>query len=170
MKDIIVYILLLAIAEKLVPGENYRRYISITGGLIMIILLISPLVSIMGSGDSAFIEKIEEYMSETDFTDFSLKDITAAGEVAEGFLLDKPDYETVKDEKTLEAKLKVLGITVNSLDITRDKEGEILRVIAYVRIDDEDADGEKYVFVEQIKEYISEIYNLETESIYVVES
>jgi stage III sporulation protein AF len=170
MKNLIAYMLLSALAEKLVPGKSYQRYISLTGGLIMIMLLISPLVSILGGDDSELIKKIENYINVQDDIDYSLEDIIGAADEAEGFLADKPDYEAVGNEETVKVKLRDMGAELEDLEITRNKNGEILRIIVAVTItpDAGSVNDEENQLLESVKKYISETYNLDADSIYVM--
>jgi stage III sporulation protein AF len=171
MKNLIAYMLLSALVEKLVPGKSYQRYISLTGGLIMIMLLVRPLVSIFGGDDSELIKKIENYIDAADDIDYSLEDITGAVYEAESFLEDKPDYGTAGNEETLRSILKNLGAELENLEIMKDKNGEILRIIVVVSVAyDENAEADLIDEDDntQIKKCVAEIYNIDTENIYIV--
>lgn len=86
MKNLIAYMLLSALVEKMVPGKDYQRLVSLTGGLIMILLLLRTFISIFGG---------ENYLNISDITSYSLEDIIGSTDEAESFLMDKPDYETI---------------------------------------------------------------------------
>jgi hypothetical protein len=183
MKNLVAYMLLSALAINMTPGKNFRRYISLACGLIMILLLISPVVNILGGDDSELIEKINEienYLNLSDDIDYRLEDIIGASGEAESFLAEFPDYEAAGGEASLGTGLKGMGAELADIEITKDKNGEILRIIVIVKkLSEEDGADMKSgslddvevtenQFQEMVKEYISEIYKLDTDDIYVV--
>jgi stage III sporulation protein AF len=160
MKNLIAYMLLAALAVNMVPGKNYQRYISLAGGLIMIILLVSPLLSLFGQDENQIIQIVENYMTSDEGTDYSLADILAAPAEAEDILSDMQDYEDVGNEELARRELESIGVTLKDLEITKDKDGNVLRIIAIV---EKYEDGQ----LMEIKEYIADIYNLDIDCIYV---
>lgn len=99
MKDLIVYMILSAMVLNLSPGKNYRRYIALFTGLVLIIMLAKPVSKLLSLDSSSYLMSIENYVyygNDID-VDVSLNDLFDMKYQAEEFLKDKPDYITYSE-------------------------------------------------------------------------
>lgn len=99
MKNLIVYMILSAVVLNLSPGKNYRRYIALFSGLVLIIMLARPVSELLNIDSSSFLMSIENYVYYgNDVTnDVSLEELFDTKYQAEEFLADKPNYITYSE-------------------------------------------------------------------------
>lgn len=149
MKSLIFYLLLATIVTHMAPSNQYKQYIRYFIGLVVIVLLASPLKFLFdfGSGD------LQELLNE--FSNIESQE-TAAG--VGGSITDYYGMgfrEGIKKELT--------SYPVEDVAIITDTEGNLLQCTIYLTKDMATDEMEK-----EIKKYISDVYNLDDVRIYVV--
>ncbi|MBE5945628.1 MAG: hypothetical protein E7259_01650 [Lachnospiraceae bacterium] len=149
MKNIIIYLILSGIVINISPGNNYKKYINFLSGLIVIVILAEPLTYIfnlsVGDIDSIYNEAglfVEESYGEGNFDN--------SGE----------DYYSLSLNESILSYLEGLGYDVEEVSVITDKDNNITECIIIT--------GEKADLCLEIKNIISEVYNVEVNSIYIV--
>lgn len=153
MKSLIIYLILSGLVVNLAPGSNYKKYISFFTGLIVIIILAEPISYLfrIGGGDIDEITAgIEEYMERSgsaadrdniyDYYEMSLGEAIRQSVCSEG-------YEAVSVEVITDEQENVLKCTI-VLDGSRNEISEDMEA--------------------NIKKHISDVYNVDLGSIYIV--
>lgn len=158
MKSLIIYLILSGLVMNLAPGKNYKRYINFFTGLIVIIILAEPLAYIfhLSSGDlSNFAEHIGGYMEQNNT-------------VVEHDTIY--DYYEMGLGESICHELRGKGYPVERAELVMDEEKRILRctIILSVQPDALDSASQSGIWASEMKNYISDVYNVETDSIYIV--
>lgn len=154
MKSVILYLLLAGLALHMAPSSQYRKYIRYFIGLVVLVLLASPISYLFhfGSGD------LQELLAqmESGWTELS-GDERVGG--------DLYDYYDISLRESMKQELISYGVT--DVSLTTGEDGSILQCTVWVSGDGTDsvlaADSEQ-----KIKNYISDVYNVEHARIYVV--
>ena len=159
MKSLIFYLLLATIVTHMAPSNQYKQYIRYFIGLVVIVLLASPLKFLFefGSGD------LQELLQEIEHVEGQESDIgwiiiiTAVAGVGGSIT----DYYGMGIREGLKKELQ--GYSVEDVAIITDAGGELLQCTIYISEAKATEEMEK-----EIKKYISDVYNLEDARIYVV--
>lgn len=151
IKNIIVYMLFSSILYNMAPDKNYKKYIQFLSGIIMILIVLRPISFIFsfdgGRELSAYADSLNQFLED-------------GGDVyGEGIY----DYYDMSIERAVEENLKEKDIYTENVSVTTDEKSNILRINIYISGEDASSDTEK-----QIKNLISEVYNLDEDSIYVI--
>ena len=150
MKGLVIYLLLSGLVMKLIPGKNYERYVSFYMGLILVIMLAKPVFLLfrLNNGDVAeIIDNADKYQ---DFDNYY-----SDGKISPS---KSTYYELGFEESLKEACIKG-GYDVQQASVITDKAGNVLNVSLYVK-------GE--IDENVLKNFIYEVYKIDTESIYIV--
>jgi len=51
VKNIVVFLLLIILIDQLMPSSNYKKYIKVSVGLVMILLVFTPVLDLLNKGD-----------------------------------------------------------------------------------------------------------------------
>lgn len=84
IKNLCFYMILVSAFLKVLPGKEYDKYIQFFSGVVLILLLLTPILRLSGMEDSIFelyqsneykmekkeIEMMEKYFQEADILDF----------------------------------------------------------------------------------------------------
>lgn len=84
IRNIAFYLVIVTVVLEAVPGDSYKKYIRFFTGLVLILLLITPLLKLTGTADTFYalyhnkeyeqekrmIEQQERYWEEIDLFDF----------------------------------------------------------------------------------------------------
>lgn len=154
MKSVILYLLLAGLALHMAPSSQYRKYIRYFIGLVVLVLLASPISYLFhfGSGD------LQELLAqmESGWTELS-GDERVGG--------DLYDYYDISLRESMKQELLPYGVT--DVSLTTGEDGAVLQCTVWFSYDETysepDTDREK-----TIKNYISDVYNVEFSRIYVV--
>jgi hypothetical protein len=147
MANIVIYMLLCTLVHNTIPNP-YRKYAGFLTGLLLLLLLLQPLTALLKlEEDGSFLSYVED-----------LEQYLEGEQEGSGSYLDYYDLSLEAGGKTY---LEEQGISVKSLSVTKDSQGEIKRLVVYLQAGEglEDA---------AVKSLISDFYNLEEERIYVV--
>lgn len=152
MKSLIIYLVLSGMVMNMIPGKNYKNYINSFMGLIMLIILAEPLSYIfhISSGDiSGFANELERYIDD--------------GKGAEVYDSIYNYYEMSLSE-SIRYDIAQRGCKADEVEIITDDEDNILRCTMYL---DKKTDVSEEVR-DEVKNYISEVYNVDVNNIYIV--
>lgn len=149
MKSLIFYLLLATIVTHMAPSNQYKQYIRYFIGLVVIILLASPLKFLFdfGSGD------LQELLYEIEHVEGQESVAGVGGSIT--------DYYGMGVREGLKKELG--SYPVEDVAIITDTDGTLLQCTVYVNEAGATEDMGK-----EIKKYISDVYNLEDARIYVV--
>lgn len=149
MKSLIFYLLLATIVTHMAPSNQYKQYIRYFIGLVVIVLLASPLKFLFefGSGD------LQELLYEIEHVE--------GQDPVEGVGGSITDYYGMGVREGLKKELK--SYPVEDVAIITDTDGALLQCTIYISKEKVTAETEN-----EIKKYISDVYNLEDARIYVV--
>ena len=148
MKSLIIYLILSGLVVNIAPSGNYVKYIRFFVGLIIVIILIEPISYIFmvdeGNIDN-LVENIDGFMSENS----SLENTDTMF-----------DYYEMSYGKAIEHILAEKGYSIYDVEVVTNEDGLIVKCLI-VLMDDtyDEAD---------IKKSISDVYNLNVDSIYIV--
>lgn len=149
MKSLIFYLLFATIITHMAPSDQYKRYIRYFIGLVVIVLLASPLKFLFefGSGD------LQEMLAELERTETESARMHVGGSIT--------DYYGMGLREGIREELN--AYPVEDVAVITDADGELIQCTIYVT--DTQITGE---MENAIKKYISDVYNLEHARIYVV--
>lgn len=87
VRSIVFFLLLISLLDLLLAGSGYKKYIRTYGGFILILLVISPVLSLLdGSGRLSYYLDINRFFLNTyDYSEV----ITGGGELGETLLLEQ---------------------------------------------------------------------------------
>lgn len=156
MKSLIIYLILSGLVMNLSPGNNYKRYINFFTGLIVIIILAEPLSYIfhLSSGDlSGFAQSIEGYMEQNNT-------------VREHDTIY--DYYEMSLGEAMCRELKKRGYPADKVELVMDEEKRILRCTIILSGEASASVLQSDETASEMKNCISDVYNVERDSIYIV--
>lgn len=149
MKSLIFYLLLATIVTHMAPSNQYKQYIRYFIGLVVIVLLASPLKFLFefGSGD------LQELLYEIEHVEGQESVNGVGGSIT--------DYYGMSIRDGMRKELS--AYPVEDAAVITDTDGVLLQCTIYISDAKATAEMEK-----EIKNYISDVYNLEAARIYVV--
>lgn len=159
MKSVIFYLLLAGLALHMAPTNEYRRYIRYFIGLVVLVLLASPISYLfhLGSGD------LQELLAQMESEEISINGGTQAG----GSMYD---YYDISLRASMKQALAVYGVA--DVSLVTDEAGNVLSCTVYMSGQSGDSETDVQTGQpdtdETIKNYISDVYNVEVSRIYVV--
>lgn len=150
MKNVIIYLILSGIIINVTPNSNYKKYIDFLSGLIVIIILAEPITYIfnIGGGD---IDKLYEEAN------FYIEQNSISGQYTGE---DHIDYYDMSLNESILSYLEGMGYEVNQISVITDSENNITECIVMTK--------EPKEIIIEIKNVISEVYNVDVDSIYIV--
>ncbi len=153
MKSLIVYIILSGIVVNLAPGKNYRQYINLLMGLIIIIVIAEPLsyvFHISGGDLSDVLSNMEEYVENNNSS-----------------IMNDSVYNYY--DMGLEAGIKYSVseniIKVEAVRVITDDKNHIQKCTIVLG---NDLGAVDEMTQNEVKKYISDVYNVDFDSIYIV--
>ncbi|MEA4816472.1 MAG: stage III sporulation protein AF [Lachnospiraceae bacterium] len=161
VKSIISVLVFSAFVEMLMPKENYRKYISIVLGFIIMLVMISPIMRFFGKGSASDI--IRKY-------DFKLQ--SAADSLGSSFNISKgygsglvEDIYRNDISESIKESLDSEGINANvsAVEIDNDPSSESYGAIKSVEINMSASEQESSVYVPKVEVKIGNYFDYETE-------
>lgn len=155
MKSLIIYLILSGLVMNMSPGKNYKRYINSFAGLIVVIILSKPLSYIfhLSSGDlSGIAENFSGYMDQSNLGEYD----------------DIYNYYEMSLGETIRYGLVEQGYAVEKVETTTDEDEHILHCTIIMQSDSIQSQESWLFMVSEMKKYISDVYNVEMDSIYIV--
>lgn len=155
MKNLIIYLILSAMVLNISPGKNYRKYISLFTGLVLIIMLARPIAAIL----------------DMDWSKLDWNDVAGDGANMdiEQYLADKPDYSILAQQKYVKNSFEEEGIQVDDVEITRDRDGQVIRLIIYVDVDEQSgAEADDEAAIDRVKKLAAQQYQIDISDVYIV--
>ena len=123
VQRIAIYIVLVTILRSLIGKPQYQQYFRFVSGLILILLLITPVLGLI-SDDSKLYGILNQYVYQQD-----LDDIASSLQLAEGRMkeLIREEYRNAVSSQIKEVAEKQ-GLVVQEIQITLDDQDEISRL------------------------------------------
>ena len=152
IRNVVIYMILNAIVMNLLGNKSYKKYVSIVSGMILVLIIISPLMNYLDLEDT-----LDYYLQANDFaveTSEFKNDLNRMEEASSDAIF--AGYEEkikLQVEKMLrEEKLKLI-----SFDLTIDRNeknptfGEILQMNIRAELEQSEEDKEKRLTVDEIE-------------------
>lgn len=120
VQRIAIYVVLVTILRSLIGKPQYQQYFRFVSGLILILLLITPVIGLLGD-DSRLYEILNQHLYQQD-----LDDVESSLQLAEGQMkeLIREEYRhTVASQVTELAERQ--GLSVQEVDVALDSQDEI---------------------------------------------
>ncbi|WP_343208445.1 stage III sporulation protein AF [Anaerolentibacter hominis] len=134
MKNIIFFMVLMTVLLQLVGNSEYRKYVELFAGLVLIVVAVTPVLSFMGKADQ-FDLALEKYEFVSESRDLTAE-FAAAEEKSKG--MAAREYEqTLSDQ--MKAKLTEEGCAVGNVSVTVSRDEKDYGEIREVLVDFEDA-------------------------------
>ncbi|MBR3598747.1 MAG: stage III sporulation protein AF [Lachnospiraceae bacterium] len=158
MKNLIVYLIFAGAIINLSPSGSYKKHIRLVTGLVAIIIIIKPMSFIFSYDEKELYGLINRVYSESqiNFDEYSLGEPCTA---------ETCDYLQLGISEGIKQELNDRGLEVVQVSVVTDDDNNLLNCRVYVG---ETNTMEGSFQEENIKKYISEVYNLELDNIYVV--
>jgi stage III sporulation protein AF len=153
IKNIVVYMIMNTIIMNLLGNKSYKKYISIVSGMILVLIVVSPLMKFMELD-----ENLDYYLQINDFaieTSEFKNDLNRMEEEQSDAI-----FAEYQDKIKLQVKNLLLeeAVYLESFDLTIDKNtksktfGEIIRMDITANIEQsEEEDGEDYLQIDEIE-------------------
>lgn len=150
MRELIMYMLLSSIATNMSPGKDYKKYISFFSGLVVILILAEPARFLLGAVNgnlNIFTGTIDEYL----MYNYELNNV---GSIY--------DYYDMSLEESIKHFLADRGNEVEKISVITDDNDIVIDLHIYLK------EKESVAAIEEIKKSIEEVYNIDSDSIYVI--
>lgn len=137
VKNIVSFLLIITLVFQLLPTKDYEKYVRVSAGMILLILVISPLTRLLGLGDN-----LEFYLSWENLKS-QMGVVLPKENTFNDVDIEEQRMDAIMDEykKTLEQQIRqvlnlnglkagAIALSVNS-DETQDSFGQILSMEIY---------------------------------------
>ncbi len=155
MKTLIVYLIFSGAIINMSPSGNYKRYINLFTGLIVIVILSNPISYIFNlkSADVDILAKsVGKYMEYN-------QQLESYGEIY--------DYYDISISEAIRISLEEKGYTIEKVEVITN--GELLVSCRIYCNRKSNCSTEDNTNIEiNIKNYVSQVYNVDFDSIYIV--
>lgn len=151
MKSLIIYLIMSGLVINLAPGSNYKKYIGFFTGLIVIIIISEPIsyvFNISGGDIDKLVASVEGYMTSR-----------SSLETQDNIY----DYYDMSLSETIKYSLNEEGYEVSDIEVITDDEEHILKCTVSINKKEISETWEI-----NIKKHISDVYNVDFDSIYIV--
>ena len=151
IRNIVIYMILNTIIMNLLGDKSYKKYVSIVSGMILVLIVISPLMNYMDLEDT-----LDYYLQANDFTveTSQFKEDLNRMEKAQQDAIFAEYQAKIKEQ--VESLLQEEKLTLTNLDVTIDKDpnstgfGEILQMDITASLDNNDEKESKRLSVDEI--------------------
>lgn len=150
MKELILYMLLSSIVTNMSPGKDYKKYISFFSGLVVILILAEPARFLLGAVNgnlNIFTGTVDEYL----MYNYELSNV---GSIY--------DYYDMSLEESIKHFLTDRGNEVEKISVITDDKDQIIDLHIYLK------EKRREASIEEIKKSVEEVYNIDSDSIYVI--
>lgn len=141
MKNIVFYLVIVTAVLEVLPGTSYQKYIRFFTGLVLMMLLLTPFLSLTGAGEiftelyhgyeyeqyKRELQEQEEYFQDLDLLDFLPEEyiVTESGQEAANFYGWEEKAENTTSENAGTDRVgDSSGIIVNEIEVEDIKIGE----------------------------------------------
>ncbi len=162
VKRILIYVILVAILKSLVDNPSYSRYFKFFSGLILLLLMLSPMLHFL-SGDTDLCQVLEEKIGQMDFNEEKLKIHMTEGKL-EQVITSQCEDEITKCIVAMAQKRKIVCEKAEVVLIPKE-EVQIKSVTAYVR---KREDGSYRSRLHQLKKDICSYYMIDKSNIHFI--
>ena len=123
IKSVLIFTLLVTVMKGLINSESFRMYFKFFSGLVLILLMITPLVNFL-SGDNGWYSLLEQ-----EIFNFNLEGINDELEVADGKFEEIIREQCKKDIKEQVIKLAdKRGINIKNIDISLGEQDNSIQI------------------------------------------
>jgi stage III sporulation protein AF len=166
IKEIVVILILVSIISNLIPEENYKKYLRLISGIMIILIIINPIKKILNE-EGLYYDFAEEY-KKNDIVELKKSMDNINSEI---YTRTKEEYENEIAYK-LKNSLEQRGYIIEETEVTMDIEEDLLYIEnVYIEISNRygsyDDSVEKST-IKFIKSYLWEEYSI-NEDIVVIE-
>lgn len=139
MKDIVFYLVIVTAVLEVLPGTTYQKYIRFFTGLVLMMLLLTPFLSLTGAGEvfaelyhgyeyeqyKRELQEQEAYFRDLDLLDFLPEEyvLTETGGSAEDFGEGEQGAESTS-RKHADGEEGSSGVRVNEIEVEEIRIGE----------------------------------------------
>ncbi len=152
MKSLIIYLIFAGAIINLSPSGSYKKYIRLFTGIVAIIILIKPISYIFNFDETKLYGAINKVEGVSGDYDLPQSDAVT-------------DYYDMSISEAIRLELIDRGFLVDTIEVMSTENGDILSIRVYV---DSTSELDRSFEENNIKSFINEVYNLETDNIYVV--
>ncbi|MCD7824408.1 MAG: stage III sporulation protein AF [Clostridiaceae bacterium] len=123
IQNILIYLILVSLLRGLITNPKYQQYFQFFSGLILMLLLLSPVISLM-EGEEGWFALLQENVLQMD-----LDEVKGEMAVAEGKFTDvlEKEYQEVVEEQ-VEALAREQGMVLEDTVVELEKEEEEYRI------------------------------------------
>lgn len=120
VQRIAIYVVLVTVLRSLIGKPQYQQYFRFVSGLILILLLITPVVGLLGD-DSRLYELLNQHLYQQD-----LDDVESSLQLAEGQMkeLIREEYRHAVSSQVTDLAERQ-GLSVQEIEVTLDSQDEI---------------------------------------------
>lgn len=150
LKSIVIYLIFSGIVLNFSPNPNYKRYIRFFSGLLLLIILARPVMFLFHL-DSRDLEK---YVMQMDTRTLNPHTGTTEDTIF--------NYYEMAVAESIRMSLLEQNIWVDEVIVLTNQQNEIVKCTIWIQ---EPKDEQQQIFIKKI---VSDVYNLETNRIYIV--
>ena len=161
--NIVIYLIIAGIANNVVPGKEYKKYVSFFNGLIILLIILEPVSSLRN-------KKLSDLSKYYDYFEYICDEQSnELADLQEQYYLfsniDNRDNDKSENDKNQndneQAIYQEILAEISQIELIQDKNGMNLSCIVYVSCD---LSKEKEKI---LKKNISKVYNIEFGNIYI---
>ncbi len=154
MKTLIVYLIFSGAVINMSPSGNYKRYINLFTGLIVIVILANP-ISYFFNLKSADVDILTKSVSK--YMEYN-QELSQYGEIY--------DYYDISLSESIRINLEDKGYSISAVEVITDEKKCIsCRIFWQLDASEQQTAANDEI---NIKNYVSQVYNVDFDSIYIV--
>ncbi|MBU3875747.1 stage III sporulation protein AF [Faecalicatena sp. AGMB00832] len=110
IQNLAFYLVIITAVVQILPGKSYKKYIQFFSGLVMILLMLTPILKLAGTEakfyelyhsreyemEKAEIERSENYLKDVDFLDFLPEEYQAEKSGEKDAVQNKVEVEEIR--------------------------------------------------------------------------
>lgn len=123
VKSILVYVIIVSALKGLVVNPRYRQYFQFLSGLIMILLMLTPVLHLLDC-ENTWYTVLEEQLLQSDLSEVEEQMQIADGKFAA--VLEKEYQGTVKEQITAMAEKK--GLKPETVEVSLHQDGDVWEI------------------------------------------
>jgi len=129
VKNIVIFLLLVVLIDQILPSSNYKKYIKVSVGLVMILLVFTPILNLLNTGSSMdYYFELEDFKISSADLDY---DYEVAGEQKKEFVVSQYKDTLIEQIKQLIAsedyRVKAVDVEIEE-DYDSEDFGRVYRI------------------------------------------
>lgn len=146
IKNILVYVVIVSVLKSLVTNQKYRQYFQFLSGLIMILLMLTPIISLL-DGENTWYNVLEEQFLQMDLTEVEDQMKIADGKFAKA--VEQEYQETVAAQVKTLAQQKGMAVEDAKVVLKKEKDAWMIQEISLTA--NKDTGAEREISVETVQ-------------------